>query len=371
MPITLSGSLSLTGSIVASGNLTTTGTITAQTLVVQTITSSILNVTGSNIFGSRITDRQTFTGSIYITGSSTTINAGCVILGSNGSPASDFFFNVTTTCVGTNATVAQFYNAEYTAGTRGFIRIRNSANIGATTSAYIGQGQDSKTYIYNNDPSRAGDIVINASGLVGVGIASPTSQLHVCSLYSQTPLIVQGGGNGGVPIACFMSGPNQIAIIDDNANLIIGGCSFATRVTATTSGLLVNGSMGVGNPAPKENFTVGNVFSGNGGLAFCYFQMAQGTWSTFACVTDGDTNVMTDITYVNTGDFNRSGALIARWAYNGTCAGLYIVGCVFNNSQNITTFGVRNNGGALQICITGGGGNYKVQALTQGARATG
>ena len=69
MPITLSGSLSLTGSVVASGNLTTTGTITAQTLVVQTITSSILNVTGSNVFGSQISDRQTFTGSFYQTGS--------------------------------------------------------------------------------------------------------------------------------------------------------------------------------------------------------------------------------------------------------------------------------------------------------------
>jgi hypothetical protein len=69
MSISLSGSLLLTGSIVASGNLTTTGTITAQTLVVQTITSSIVNITGSNIFGSQLSDRQTFTGSVLITGS--------------------------------------------------------------------------------------------------------------------------------------------------------------------------------------------------------------------------------------------------------------------------------------------------------------
>lgn len=458
------------------GSLTVTGQIVAQTLNVQQVTSSILYSSGSNTFGCDINSRQTFTGSVYITGSNTVINNGCVIIGSTANPACDFFFNVSTVCVGTNATIAQFFNSEYTSGTRGFIRIRNSANIGGTTSLYLGQGQDQKTYIYNNDPSRCGDIVINASGLVGintaspatqldvkgmirstagglqvgkfglasnpilsigldqpgfgnssiingwgnscnggisvgtvrtdgfaftvntnvtmdsnwqpclpgtyafvvngngntgVGICNPTAQLHVCSAYSQTPLVVQGGGNGGIPIACFMSGPNQIAIIDDNGNLIIGGCSFSTRVTATTSGLIVNGSMGVGNPAPKENFTIGNVFSGNGGLAFCYFQMAQGVWSTFACVTDGDTNVMTDITYVNTGDFNRSGALIARWAYNATCAALYIVGCVFNNSQNINTFAVRNSGGALQICISGGGGNYKVQALTQGSRATG
>lgn len=80
MSISLSGSLLLTGSIVASGNLTTTGTITAQTLVVQTITSSIVNITGSNIFGSRTTDRQTFTGSLFITGSTSTFS-GCVGIG--------------------------------------------------------------------------------------------------------------------------------------------------------------------------------------------------------------------------------------------------------------------------------------------------
>ena len=65
MPVSLSGSLLITGSI------TTSGTITAQTLVVQTITSSIVNMTGSNIFGSRSTDRQTFTGSMFVTGSGT------------------------------------------------------------------------------------------------------------------------------------------------------------------------------------------------------------------------------------------------------------------------------------------------------------
>jgi hypothetical protein len=76
MSISLSGSLLLTGSIVASGNLTTTGTITAQTLVVQTITSSIVNITGSNIFGSRLSDTQTFTGSVVITGSLTVNTTG-------------------------------------------------------------------------------------------------------------------------------------------------------------------------------------------------------------------------------------------------------------------------------------------------------
>jgi len=54
---------SITGSLVVSS------TITAQTLVVQTVTSSIVYSSGSNIFGSQLSDRQTFTGSIYQTGS--------------------------------------------------------------------------------------------------------------------------------------------------------------------------------------------------------------------------------------------------------------------------------------------------------------
>jgi cytoskeletal protein CcmA (bactofilin family) len=65
----ISGSTTVTGSVNVSGSLTTTGTITAQTLVVQTITSSVEFASGSNQFGSLLTDTQTFTGSVGITGS--------------------------------------------------------------------------------------------------------------------------------------------------------------------------------------------------------------------------------------------------------------------------------------------------------------
>lgn len=80
MPIVLSGSLELTGSVVATGNFTTTGNITAQTLVVQTITSSINYITGSSDFGSLQSNRHTFTGSLYITGSTSTFS-GCINVG--------------------------------------------------------------------------------------------------------------------------------------------------------------------------------------------------------------------------------------------------------------------------------------------------
>jgi len=53
------------------GSLTVTGQIIAQTLNVQQVTSSIVYSSGSNIFGSVLTDRQTFTGSLNVTGSGT------------------------------------------------------------------------------------------------------------------------------------------------------------------------------------------------------------------------------------------------------------------------------------------------------------
>jgi hypothetical protein len=63
MAIQLSGSLAITGSLLA------TSTITAQTLVVQTVTSSIVYSSGSNIFGNSLSNTQIMTGSVSITGS--------------------------------------------------------------------------------------------------------------------------------------------------------------------------------------------------------------------------------------------------------------------------------------------------------------
>ena len=77
---TVSGSLQVTGS------LTTTGTLTAQTLVVQTITSSVDFVTGSSVNGSLSSNIHQFTGSVLMSGSLTGTSAtfsGNVGVGAN------------------------------------------------------------------------------------------------------------------------------------------------------------------------------------------------------------------------------------------------------------------------------------------------
>jgi hypothetical protein len=65
----INGNTTVTGSIDVSGSITSNGTITAQTLVVQTVTSSIEFVTGSTRNGSLLTNTHQFTGSVGITGS--------------------------------------------------------------------------------------------------------------------------------------------------------------------------------------------------------------------------------------------------------------------------------------------------------------
>ena len=61
----------VSGSLLVTGSLTTTGTLTAQTLVVQTITSSVDFVTGSSVNGSLSSNTHQFTGSVLVSGSVT------------------------------------------------------------------------------------------------------------------------------------------------------------------------------------------------------------------------------------------------------------------------------------------------------------
>ena len=87
---TISGSLLVSGSSVITGSLAVTqnitgsnalfsGTITAQTLNVQIISSSIIYSSGSNVFGNNLSDTQQFTGSVTVTGS-LAVNGSKVIL---------------------------------------------------------------------------------------------------------------------------------------------------------------------------------------------------------------------------------------------------------------------------------------------------
>lgn len=77
--LTASSVSNLNQNVQVTGSLTVSSAITAQTLVVQTVTSSVVYSSGSNIFGNSLSNVQQMTGSLSVTGS--------IIIGVTGSDA--------------------------------------------------------------------------------------------------------------------------------------------------------------------------------------------------------------------------------------------------------------------------------------------
>ena len=160
---------SITGSLVVSS------TITAQTLVVQTVTSSIVYSSGSNIFGSALGDRQTFTGSVNITGSlalAGNITGNAVTLtGALGGTSATFSSSVTATSDSTLFKEGFRINATTTGGGGSQPAYTYYTAAGSKRwSTFLNVGDD-KFHIANASNSEL--FTITQGGNVGIGTTSP------------------------------------------------------------------------------------------------------------------------------------------------------------------------------------------------------
>ena len=182
---------SITGSLVVSS------TITAQTLVVQTVTSSIVYSSGSNIFGSALGDRQTFTGSLQVTGS-----GNHYIMGGN------LGLGVTPSAWGTVFTKSAFqFGGSVGVGAlwtnsfnNGVFLGNNLYDDGAGNARYIINGASSQYVQASGDhywasaaSGTAGNVAtftelmrITSSGSVGIGTTNPGTQLEIFSTTGAT-----------------------------------------------------------------------------------------------------------------------------------------------------------------------------------------
>jgi hypothetical protein len=204
---------------------TVASTLTAQTLVVQTITSSVDFVTGSTRFGSLIGNTHVFTGSVNITGSNTivgdlTLNGNRNIFLSNTNPAAGAirFFNAasgsTKSAIGSYFNVADEGNLEFLTG-------------GSTTR-----------------------MVINSSGNVGIGTTSPLVRFQITQPNGiGTPTL--GTSTGGL----FIAGDgNQYGLyIGNDGNTGNSWLQAMRNNTATAYNILLNpvgGNVGIGTISP-------------------------------------------------------------------------------------------------------------------------
>jgi hypothetical protein len=189
----ISGSAIVTGSLQVTGSITTTGTITAQTLVVQTVTSSVVYSSGSNVFGNSLSNTQQMTGSVSITGSLNVVTAGTELqVGATGVTLGNALTDIH------NATGSLRVTGSLAVGSGSFpqtfaVKISgstyNGTNVwfqdGSATDgmSFGGNGANSfktiNTYggaLHLNNISQNG---VNMFGNVGIGTSSPSKLLDM------------------------------------------------------------------------------------------------------------------------------------------------------------------------------------------------
>jgi hypothetical protein len=198
------GSNTFAGIQTVNSNLVVTGSITAQTLVVQTVTSSVVYSSGSNVFGNNIANTQVFTGSMNLTGSLTVVTTGTEFqVNANGVK----FGNISTD----THTITGSVNVSGSAIFAGLITGQNSIYqtnaAGNIASNRFGTYNGGATQLFFEYPS-AGSVAFNngsdkltitSGGAVGIGI-SPTP-------WDSTIKSLEIGNRGG-----FYAGFNSSAV---------------------------------------------------------------------------------------------------------------------------------------------------------------
>ena len=162
------GSNQFNGNQIVTGSLTATGTIVAQTLVVQTVTSSVVYSSGSNIFGLNSGNNHQFTGSIFVSGSvgigTTSLPYGNVAIKSNSATSYaglNVFANSNLNFLALNHT-----------GTTGIIETEFSTGGGHTPLAFLTNGTERMR--------------ITTSGSVGIGTNNPSTKVHIYESLTNT-----------------------------------------------------------------------------------------------------------------------------------------------------------------------------------------
>ena len=300
------------------GSLTVTGQIIAQTINVQQVTSSIIYSSGSNVFGCDLNSRQTFTGSVLITGSltiagasSATSYSGATIFGSTiaCSPIGCFATSCATSFIGGTMSGTTIYGSTAVCSPVGKF----------TTCLDLGGALTGTSATFANRVCTAG-LTVTDDIYFGIG-AGAYEQMTLC--YS--------GYNSASPITTLMpkTAPGSGAITTMlllKSNGLGGGtgCNhMGLNVQSDTYLATCNGKVGIGTCSPS---------------AILDSQTNSGAGNILNSATD----VVARFGNINTNPGNHYGSGLQVYQGTGTLGSGYAAGFlnVSNNlatSQNVNT----------------------------------
>ena len=255
---------------------TVASTLTAQTLVVQTITSSVDFVTGSTRFGSILGNTHVFTGSVNITGSA---NLTGSLSGTSATFSGNVGIGVSPTnkldILGTSGTITQIKDSSTFAGliidahssSTPFTRF-SSSGTGKFELGYFGN----KFYFNNNVGVNDTDaaMVITSGGNVGIAITSPVDTLDVngaLRIRKNTPNFTAAVDNAiidYVPTSVFPTSP-VLRIVSLGTSSIGANIQFTTGTSTSlvdAMRITSSGNVGIGTSSPVTNVDINSAISG-------------------------------------------------------------------------------------------------------------
>jgi hypothetical protein len=223
------GSNQFNGNQSISGSITSNGTITAQTLVVQTVTSSIEFVTGSTRNGSIAGNTHQFTGSVLMSGSHT-VNGGIVTTGAS---------------------------AGYSINRR-------------DTSVYAGGWYAPSSSILLDISGLGTALTITSAGSVGINTSSPTTNVGLTVKRSTgTGWIIDALNSSNIRVGGFYSTGGS------NGQLYLANSAGTETIVLDSAGAsYFSGSIGIGTSSPTSNFKL-EVSSSFDGVSIIASQSSQ------------------------------------------------------------------------------------------------
>jgi hypothetical protein len=243
---TFVGNQVVTGSLTVTGSITTPGTLTAQTLVVQTVTSSVVYSSGSNVFGNNIANTQVFTGSMSVSGSANFRTSQNFIVSSSSTGWVSGFINDYNNAVFIGVDNDGMYFQPTSKGTK--LVAGNGVTYLYVTSSGVGIGTTNPSQLLEvvGGEIKAGRVdSSNEGGQVSFGRSTDNA----------TAWYIDAFGNTSSPQLRFVNVANSVvAMTITGSDVGIGNSGFAsTRLTVT----------GKSNSSSDYSFVANNASNSN------------------------------------------------------------------------------------------------------------